>query len=103
MYAIVEIAGRQYRVEENKHLVVNRLQAQTGTTIEFDKVLMLGGEKISVGAPTVEGASVTATVKEHSKGDKVLVFKKKRRKGYTKKNGFRHFHTLLKIESIQSK
>ena len=61
MYAIVEIAGRQYRVEENKHLVVNRLQAEAGSTIEFNKVLLVGGEKIKVGAPTVAGASVTAT------------------------------------------
>jgi large subunit ribosomal protein L21 len=102
MYAIVEIAGRQYRVEENKHLVVNRLQAEAGSTIEFSKVLLVGGEKIKVGAPTVAGASVTATVKEHGKGDKVLVFKKKRRKGYQKMNGFRHYLTLLKIESIKS-
>ena len=94
MYAIVEIAGRQYRVEENKHLVVNRLQAEAGSTIEFNKVLLVGGEKIKVGAPTVAGASVTATVKEHGKGDKVLVFKKKRRKGYQKMNGFRHYLTL---------
>jgi large subunit ribosomal protein L21 len=63
MYAIVEIAGRQYRVEENKHLVVNRLQAEAGSTIEFNKVLLVGGEKIKVGAPTVAGASVTATVR----------------------------------------
>ncbi|MFN5546964.1 MAG: 50S ribosomal protein L21, partial [Bacteroidota bacterium] len=93
---------RQYRVEENKHLVVNRLQAEAGSTIEFNKVLLVGGEKIKVGAPTVAGASVTATVKEHGKGDKVLVFKKKRRKGYQKMNGFRHYLTLLKIESIKS-
>ena len=72
MYAIVEIAGRQYRVEENKHLVVNRLQAEAGSTIEFDRVLMVGGDKIKVSAPTVDGAKVTATVKEHGKGDKVL-------------------------------
>ena len=102
MYAIVEIAGRQYRVEENKHLVVNRLQAEAGSTSEFNKVLLVGGEKITVEAPTVAGASVTATVKEHGKGDKVLVFKKKRRKGYQKMNGFRHYLTLLKIESIKS-
>ena len=102
MYAIVEIAGRQYRVEENKHLVVHRLQAESGSTIEFDRVLMVGGDKIKVGAPTVDGATVTATVKEHGKGDKVLVFKKKRRKGYQKMNGFRHYLTLLKIESIKA-
>ncbi len=102
MYAIVEIAGRQYRVTENNHLVVNRLEAVEGSTIEFDKVLLIGGDKVKVGTPTVKGAKVTATVKEHGKGDKVLVFKKKRRKGYAKKNGFRHFHTLLKIDSIKA-
>ena len=103
MYAIVEIAGRQYRVEENKHLVVNRLQAEAGSTIEFDRVLMVGGDKIKVGAPTVDGATVTATVKEHGKGDKVLVFKKKRRKGYQVKNGHRQYLTKLEILKIDEK
>ena len=102
MYAIVEIAGRQYRVEENKHLVVNRLQAEAGSTIEFSKVLLVGGEKIKVGAPTVAGASVTATVKELGKGDKVLVFKKKRRKGYRKLNGHRQHLSLVSIERIKA-
>ncbi len=102
MYAIVEIAGRQYRVTENNHLVVNRLNAAEGSIVEFDKVLLIGGDKVKVGTPTVSGAKVTATVKEHGKGDKVLVFKKKRRKGYTVKNGFRHYLTVLKIDSIKA-
>jgi len=100
MYAIVEIAGRQYRVEENGHVIVNRLQAEAGSKIELDKVLMIGGDKVKVGAPTVKGAKVSCTVEEHGKGDKVIVFKKKRRKGYKVRNGFRHSLTKLKIESI---
>ena len=102
MYAIVEIAGRQYKVSENTFLIVNRLDAETGSKVEFENVLFIGGDKIKVGAPTVSGAKVTCTVAEHGKGDKVIVFKKKRRKGYTVKNGFRHSHTCLKIESIKA-
>lgn len=100
MYAIVEIAGRQYRVEENGHVIVNRLQAKAGSKIELDKVLMIGGDKFKVGKPTVKGAKVSCTVEEHGKGEKVIVFKKKRRKGYKVRNGFRHSLTKLKIESI---
>ena len=100
MYAIVEIAGSQSRVEENGHVIVNRLQAEAGSKIELDKVLMIGGDKVKVGAPTVKGAKVSCTVEEHGKGDKVIVFKKKRRKGYKVRNGFRHSLTKLKIESI---
>ena len=100
MYAIVEIAGRQYKVEENSYLVVNRLNAEAGSNVEFDKVLFIGGNAVKVGNPTVEGAKVSCTVESHGLGDKVLVFKKKRRKGYAKKNGFRHSLTRLKIQSI---
>jgi large subunit ribosomal protein L21 len=100
MYAIVEIAGRQYKVQENSFLVVNRLQAEAGSKIEFDKVLFIGGSTVKVDQPTVSGAKVTCTVAEHGKGDKVIVFKKKRRKGYRVKNGFRHSLTCLKIEKI---
>lgn len=102
MYAIVEIAGRQYRVTENNHLVVNRLNAAEGSTVEFDKVLLIGGDKVKVGTPTVSGAKVTATVKEHGKGDKVLVFKKKRRKGYQKSNGHRQQFTAISIKDIKA-
>lgn len=101
MYAVVEIAGRQYRVEENKYVTVNRLEASEGETIKFDKVLLLSnGGNINVGAPTVSGAVVTAKVASHDKGKKILIFKKKRRKGYAVKNGHRHFITTLHIESI---
>ena len=100
MYAIVEIAGRQYRVQENSKLIVNRLEAEQGSKIEFEKVLFVGGDKVKVGKPIVKGAKVSCTVSEHGKGDKIIIFKKKRRKGYKVKNGFRHYHTLLTIDSI---
>lgn len=103
MYAIVEIAGRQYRVEENQPLIVNRLQAGEGDTLEFNNVLLVSDKgKTQVGAPNVKGAIVTATVEKHGKGKKVLVFKKKRRKGYQKMNGHRDYLTRLKIESIKA-
>lgn len=102
MYAIVEIAGRQYRVEENKSLIVNRLEAGEGDKLTFDQVLLVSDKgKTKVGAPVIQGAAVTATVEKHGKGDKVLVFKKKRRKGYQKMNGHRDYLTRLKIESIK--
>jgi large subunit ribosomal protein L21 len=102
MYAIVEIAGKQYRVEEDKSLVVNRLAANEGDALEFDNVLFVGnGAKSKVGSPIVKGAKVSATVAAHGKGDKVIVFKKKRRKGYAVKNGHRDYLTELKITSIK--
>ncbi len=102
MYAIVEIAGKQYRVEEDKSLVVNRLAANEGDALEFDNVLFVGnGAKSKVGSPTVKGAKVSATVAAHGKGDKVIVFKKKRRKGYAVKNGHRDYLTELKFTSIK--
>lgn len=103
MYAIVEIAGRQYRVEENKYLIVNRLGAAEGDSLTFDKVLLVGGKgETKVGTPTVAGASVSAKVERHGRGEKVVVFKKKRRKGYAKRNGHRQDLTRLKIESIKA-
>ena len=102
MYAIVEIAGKQYRVEEDKSLIVNRLAAEEGDSLEFDNVLFVGnGAKSKVGSPKVKGAKVSATVTAHGKGDKVIVFKKKRRKGYAVKNGHRDHLTELKITSIK--
>jgi large subunit ribosomal protein L21 len=103
MYAIVEIAGRQYRVEENQALIVNRLQANEGDKVEFDTVLLVSDKgNTKVGAPTVSGAKVTARVEQHGKGKKVIVFKKKRRKGYQKQNGHRDYLTRLHIESIKA-
>lgn len=101
MYAIVEIAGHQYKVQKDQQIYVNRLQSEEGSKVEFDRVLLIeDAGKISVGAPAIEGKKVTASVVKHLKGDKVIVFKKKRRKGYQKKNGFRAYLTELKIEKI---
>ncbi|MCE1199594.1 MAG: 50S ribosomal protein L21 [Marinilabiliales bacterium] len=101
MYAIVEIAGQQFKVEKSRKLYVHRLQAEEGATVSFDKVLLVEKEGVvSVGAPVVAGASVSATVLSHLKGEKVLVFKKKRRKGYRKKNGHRQFFSQIQINEI---
>lgn len=101
MYAIVEIAGQQFKVEEGQEVFVHRLQAAEGDSLTFDQVLLVDNAgAVSVGQPTVSGASVGATVLEHLKGDKVIVFKKKRRKGYRKKNGHRQSFTKIKIDSV---
>jgi len=103
MYAIVEIAGQQFKVEKDQKVYVHRLQHEEGASIEFDRVLLLqDGSSISVGIPTVAGAVVKATVLSHLKGDKVIVFKKKRRKGYRKLNGHRQCFTQIKIEAINA-
>ncbi|MCL4857711.1 MAG: 50S ribosomal protein L21, partial [Flavobacteriales bacterium] len=104
MYAIVEIAGQQFKVEKDQRLFVHRLEDKEGAKITFDKVLLIDNDgKVNVGAPVVAGASVTAKVLEHLKGDKVLVFKKKRRKGYQKENGHRQYLTQIQIEGISEK
>ena len=109
MYAIVEIAGQQFKVEAGQEIFVNRLPDAVGASVEFSKVLLIDEEgAVKVGAPYVEGAKVTATVlaraergvEDGAQGDKVLVFKKKRRKGYQKCNGYRHYFTKLQINSI---
>lgn len=101
MYAIVEIAGQQFKVEKDKKVFVHRLAAEEGSSVEFGKVLLLDNEgSITVGTPVIEGAKITARVVEHTKGDKVLVFKKKRRKGYQKMNGHRQSFTQVLIEEI---
>jgi large subunit ribosomal protein L21 len=101
MYAIVEIAGHQFKVEKDKTLYVHQLDASEGDSVDFDKVLLVDNDgKIAVGTPTVKGAKVSAKVLEHVKGDKVLVFKKKRRKGYKKLNGHRQRFTQVQIENI---
>ena len=101
MYAIVEIAGHQFKAEAGRRLYVHRLEAEQGSAIEFDKVLLVDNEgNITVGAPTVEGACVKAEVLSHLKGDKVLVFHKKRRKGYRKLKGHRDYLTEIKINEI---
>jgi len=101
MYAIVEIAGHQFKVEKDQKVFVNRLATEEGKKVSFDNVLLLGdGDKVTVGAPAIDGAQVSAKVIKHLKGDKVIVFKKKRRKGYRVKNGHRQFLSEIVIESI---
>ena len=101
MYAIVEIAGHQFKVEKDQKVYVNRLATEEGKTVEFDNVLLVGdGSNITLGAPAIDGALVGAKVLRHLKGDKVIVFKKKRRKGYRVKNGHRQSLTEIVIESI---
>lgn len=103
MYAIVEIAGQQFKVENNSKLFVHRLEGEEGSNVEFDKVLLLENDgKYKIGKPEVKDAKVTAKILSHVKGDKVLVFKKKRRKGYQKLNGHRQQFTQLQIESIDA-
>lgn len=102
MYAVVEIGGRQYRVAEGDLLFVDKQHAEDGESLTFDRVLLIndGNGDINLGAPVVEGASVTATLVEQLKADKVIVFKKKRRKGYRKKKGHRQQLSQIKIETI---
>jgi large subunit ribosomal protein L21 len=103
MYAIVEIAGQQFKIEKDQKLFVHRLQEDEGASINIDKVLLLGnGDNITLGAPAIEGAFAEAKVLGHLKGDKVIVFKKKRRKGYRKKNGHRQYLTQIQISSIST-
>ena len=102
MYAIVEIAGHQYKVQKDQQVFVNRLDAKEGAKIKFDKVLLLDkGGDVTVGAPAISGLAVHAIIERHLKGDKVLVFKKKRRKGYQKLNGFRPYLTEIRITDIK--
>ena len=102
MYAIVEIAGHQYKVEKDQQVFVNRLDAEEGKKVSFDRVLLVDkGGDVTVGAPAIDGMAVHAVVERHLKGDKVLIFKKKRRKGYQKLNGFRASLTEIKITDIK--
>jgi len=101
MYAIVEIAGQQFKVEKDRWIFVHRLEAEKGSAVEFDKVLLVENEgDIQVGKPTVEGAKISAEIMEHMKSDKVHVFKKKRRKGYKVRNGHRQYMTQVMIKDI---
>ena len=100
MLAIVEIAGLQYKVEKDQQLFVNRLAGEAGDEVKFDRVLLTDNGAITVGAPVIEGVTVVAKIVEHVKGDKVIVFKKKRRKGYQKSNGHRQQFTKIEVASI---
>lgn len=101
MYAIVNIAGKQYKAEKDKFIYTNTLAGEAGTKVEFSEVLLVGdGDKTEVGAPTVKGVKVSGKILEHVKAEKLIVFKKKRRKGYKKKTGHRQGLTKVLIEQI---
>ncbi len=104
MYAIVEIAGQQFKVEKDQRYFVHQLEGKAGSKVTFDQVLLLDDNgKVTVGAPAVNGVEVTAKIVQHLKGDKVIVFKKKRRKGYAVKNGHRQRLTEISIQEIGKK
>ncbi|MCO7175588.1 50S ribosomal protein L21 [Sporolactobacillus kofuensis] len=102
MYAIIETGGKQLKVEEGKSIVVEKLAAEAGDTVTFDKVLFVGGESVKVGAPTVDGATVTAKVVEQGRDKKIIVFKFKKRKNYRRKQGHRQPFTKVIIEKINA-
>jgi len=102
MYAIVDIAGQQFKVEKDNKIFVHQLEGEEGKVVEFNEVLLVDNEGVvKVGNPTVKGATVSAKILSHVKGDKVLVFKKKRRKSYQKLNGHRQHFTQILIEDIK--
>ncbi|BDC98479.1 50S ribosomal protein L21 [Persicobacter psychrovividus] len=101
MYAIVEIAGKQFKVTQDQYIYAPKMEGEAGASVEFGKVLLVDADgQVEVGAPVVEGAKVSAEIVEHVKGDKVIVFKKKRRKGYKVKNGHRQQFTKVVIKGI---
>ena len=101
MYAIIDVAGQQFKVKKNDQIITPRLDGEIGSQVDIDRVLLLSSDdEVKVGAPYLEGAKVLATIVEHDKADKVIIFKKKRRKGYKVKKGRRQPQTRLKIEDI---
>ena len=103
MYAVIETGGKQHRVTEGELIRVEKIEAETGSTIDFDRVLMVGeGETIKVGTPVVDGAKVSAEVVQHGRGDKVTILKFKRRKHHMKRQGHRQWFTEIKIKAINS-
>jgi large subunit ribosomal protein L21 len=101
MYAIVDIAGKQFKVAKDQYIYAPKMEGDAGANVSFDRVLLVDdGGSVQIGAPTVNGVKVSGKILEHVKGDKVIVFKKKRRKGYAKKNGHRQQFTKVQIESI---
>ena len=102
MYAIVEMAGQQFKVEKDQRVFVHRLEGKEGDKVDFDKVLLIDDKgKVNVGAPVIEGAKVQVEILQHLKGDKVIVFKKKRRKGYKVRNGHRQYFTEVAVKNIK--
>ncbi len=102
MYAIIATGGKQYKVSEGDVIRIEKLPAEAGETVTFDQVLAVGGDELKVGCPTVEGASVSATVEKQGKDKKVIVYKYKRKTGYHKKNGHRQLFTQVKIDKINA-
>lgn len=101
MYAIVDIAGKQFKVAKDQYIYAPKMEGEAGAAVSFDKVLLIDdGGSVTIGAPTVSGITVGGKILEHVKGDKVIVFKKKRRKGYAVRNGHRQQYTKIQIESI---
>ena len=101
MFAIINIAGKQFRVEEGDQIKVPHLSTDVGKSLAFDKVLLINdGKKVQLGSPLLSNASISATVVEHGRGRKIRIFKKKRRKGYRRNNGHRQNYSLIKIDSI---
>lgn len=101
MYAIVDIAGKQFKVTKDQYVYAPKMEGDEGASVEFGQVLLIGdGDSVDVGAPAIQGAKVTGKILGHVKGDKVIVFKKKRRKGYRKKNGHRQQFTKIQIDGI---
>ncbi|MBS1680961.1 MAG: 50S ribosomal protein L21 [Bacteroidetes bacterium] len=101
MYAIVDIAGQQLKVAKDQYVYTPKIEGEAGAAVTFDKVLLVDNEgTVQVGSPLVKGAKVSGKILEHVKGDKLIVFKKKRRKGYAVKNGHRQQYTKVQIESI---
>jgi large subunit ribosomal protein L21 len=104
MYVIVEIAGQQFKVEKDQKLFVHRLEGAEGDSVSFDKILLIDNDgQVEIGTPVIEAATIRAKILKHLKGDKVIVFKKKRRKGYAVKNGHRQLFTQIQIEDINGK
>jgi|SRR5688572_31567168 large subunit ribosomal protein L21 len=102
MYAVIKTGGKQYRVATNDVISVERLEGEPGGTIEFGEVLLVGGDSPQVGAPTVVGAKVMATVLEQGKGPKIIVFKKRRRKNFRRRTGHRQLQTVVRIADIMT-
>ena len=103
MFAIINIAGKQFRVEEGDQIKVPHLSTDAGKSLAFDKVLLVNdGKKVQLGSPLLSNASISATVVEHGRGRKIRIFKKKRRKGYRRNNGHRQNYSLIKIDSIST-
>jgi large subunit ribosomal protein L21 len=101
MYAIVEIAGKQFKVSKDQYIYAPKMEGDAGSAVNFDRVLLMdNGNSIDIGAPLLSGITVSGTILEHVKGDKVIIFKKKRRKGYAVKNGHRQHFTKVQIENI---